>query len=97
MNIIVKPLEKSAAVSAGVPEDLAERTVALLVLSNDGCDGVLPAAPGSVVLLGQGDDIGVYTDGDGRFSLLAGRGTAGEAGRRVALGSVVGILKKFGD
>ncbi len=97
MSMFVKPLDESAAVSAGVPDDLAERTMALLVVSSDDRSDTLPAMPGSVVLLGEGQDLGVYRTGDGRFSLIADRGLDSGAGSPVARGSVVGILKKFAE
>ena len=97
--MLLKLLRKEAAVSAGVPDDLAERTVALLVIEAGATDGgaePLAVAPGSVVLLGAGSDLGLYGAGDGRFSLLA-EGSANGALRPVMRGSVVGILKKFGE
>ena len=89
-RILVVPVGRGAASSAGVPEDLVDEQRALLVLEVDGrVDGLEGTVKGDVLLLGEGQGWGVYRAGRA-FELRKG----GE-GPTVAKGDVVGILKKF--
>ncbi len=89
-RILVVPVGRSAASSAGVPEDLADGQRAFLVLEMAGrVDGLEGTVKGDVVLMGEGLGWGVYRTG-GAFELR--RGAEGSA---VARGDVVGVLKKF--
>lgn len=88
-RILVVPVRRSGARKAGVPEDLAEETRALLVVrTEEDVEGIEGAGRGDVVLLGEGEEYGVYRAGE-VFELR--KGTQGA----VVSGNVVGVLKKF--
>ncbi len=92
-RIAVMPVRRGAdCTMAGVPDDLAEKALVLVVLEAGGQDGERLEA-GDVVLLGEGKGYGVYRAGRGAFELRREDGQAGEG--RVAQGDVMGILKKF--
>ena len=89
-RILVVPVGKSAASSAGVPEDLADGRRAFLVLETAGrMEGLEGAVKGDVVLLGEGRGWSVYRTGEAFELRRGGEGSA------MARGDVVGILKKF--
>ncbi|MBW2261347.1 MAG: hypothetical protein JRG91_05170 [Deltaproteobacteria bacterium] len=89
-RILVVPVGKSDAPSAGVPEDLAGEQRAFLVVDMAGqAEGLEGTVRGDVVLLGEGQGWGVYRAGRA-FELRRG----GE-GHAVARGDVIGVLKKF--
>jgi hypothetical protein len=89
-RILVVPVGRRAASSAGVPEDLADGQRAFLVQEVAGqVEGLEGTVRGDVVLLGEGRGWGVYRTGRA-FELRRGAG-----GSAVVRGDVVGVLKKF--
>lgn len=111
-QVLVMPVRRGAdRQMAGVPQDLGEERVVLVVLSaeQDEPQEGERFAPGDVVLLGPGTGYEVRRAKKGTFELVRmGQGDAeeeargprdggrrGREGETVVRGDVMGILKKF--
>jgi len=91
-RILVIPVGRGApAREAGVPDDLAERGRAMVVVGVEG-EGEAPlrVGEGDVVLMGEGDEVGIWRVRRGLFAMAR----EGE-GAPLARGTVIGILRKF--
>lgn len=102
-RILVVPVGRGAAREAGVPEDLAGETRALLVVGLEDAGGLEGTEQGDVVLLGKGEEYGLYRARGGAIGCpLDKLGDTGlfelsreGQGPAVVRGDIVGILKKF--